>query len=326
MAGFDLIGVSTNLTWGERLCKEKYINSPREYASVEEEYLDSISEKRIFVDSKSNVEIRRHDRYRPLFEHEHDFFELIYVAQGECSNRIESENFLLTAGNFCLIAPGVRHTLGAFSDGDIIMNIIIRKSTFEQTFTRLLEGANPLSAFFVQAIYDRTGSNYLLFRSEWDAELYGYVGNMTEESRRKEEFSAMMMENYMNLVFCQLMRRYSDHLVTSEKLHPTSADAAQILSYIYRIGVSVTLPDVAERFNYTEPYVSALIKRLTGMTFTQIVTQLRIRQAKTLLVSTELPVKEIARSCGFTSVEHFCRIFRRETKTTPRSYRSGVVE
>lgn len=324
MPAFDLISYYTSLSRWEQREKERWKQSPRCAETLEEDYLHSVTEERIFAGRPGNVVLRKHDRYRRIFEHTHDFFELIYIARGECQNRIESETMTLSAGNFCLIAPGVRHTIGVFSDEGIVMNIIIRKSTFDQTFSRLLSGVNPLSQFFLRAINATAGCNYLLFRPERGEELYSLVNRMTEENLRADEFSPLILENLVILVFCMLMREGADQLDASPMRHPVTADASGIIGVIHELGPSVTLSQAAMYLNYTETYLSTRIKALTGMTFTQIVTLIRIRRAKALLLTTELPVKEIAHQCGFPSVEHFCRTFRRETQTTPTGYRSGM--
>ena len=324
MSAFDLIDYYTPLYRWEQREKVKWLREPLSAEVIEEEYLRSITEERIFAGRTGNVAVLKHDRYRRIFEHTHDFFELIYIARGESRNRIENETMVLTEGNFCLIAPGVRHTIGVFSDEGIVMNIIIRKSTFDQTFSRLLDGANPLSTFFLRSIHSSTESNYILFRTKRTEQLYATVNRMAEESLRQDAFSPIILENLTSMLFCLLMREGASFLDESPARHPVAADAAEILSCIHELGVSVTLNEVAARFNYSESYISALIRKVTGMTFTEIVSQIRIRRAKALLITTKLSVTEIARQSGFPSVEHFCRTFRRTVGQTPTGYRSGV--
>lgn len=324
MAAFDLIRYYTPLSRWEQQEKDKWKQSPRFAETLEEDYLRSVTEERIFAGRPGNVVLKKHDRYRRIFEHTHDFFELIYIARGECRNRIESETMTLSDGQFCLIAPGVRHTIGVFSDEGIVMNIILRRSTFEQSFSRLLTGVNPLSAFFLRAINATAGCNYLLFSPESGEELYSLVNRMAEENLRSDEFSPLILDNLTVMLFCMLMRQGRERMQSSRMLHPVTAEAEDIIGYIHEMGPTVTLRQTAVRFRYTESYLSTRIKTLTGMTFTEIVSLIRIRRAKALLLTTDLPVKEIAHQCGFPSVEHFCRTFRREMQTTPTGYRSGM--
>lgn len=80
------------------------------------------------------------------------------------------------------MAPDVTHSLSAFHDEDIIMNILIRKSTFEQSFFGLLEGDTILSDFFKRTFYQTSEIPYLLFHTGEDSVLselinQAYTGN-----------------------------------------------------------------------------------------------------------------------------------------------------
>ena len=81
-----------------------------------------------------NVSVRKHTRYNPLFVHSHSFFELIYVLTGFCMNTIEDRPIRMEKGDLCIIAPGMSHALGVFDDDSIVLNILVRKTTFRETF------------------------------------------------------------------------------------------------------------------------------------------------------------------------------------------------
>ena len=52
----------------------------------------------------------------------------------------------------------------------------------------------------------------------------------------------------------------------------------------------------------------------------QYVLDIRIRKAKQLLCDTPFSVTAIAEECGFSSVYHFCRVFKEKTGFTPTEY------
>ena len=54
----------------------------------------------------------------------------------------------------------------------------------------------------------------------------------------------------------------------------------------------------------------------------QYILDQRIHQAKLALTGTELTVTQIAESCGFSSVYHFCKAFKQRAGTTPSLYAS----
>ena len=47
----------------------------------------------------------------------------------------------------------------------------------------------------------------------------------------------------------------------------------------------------------------------------------RVEHAGRLLMTTALPIKDIAERCGFASIEVFYRVFRKYRGTTPGNYR-----
>jgi LacI family transcriptional regulator len=58
-----------------------------------------------------------------------------------------------------------------------------------------------------------------------------------------------------------------------------------------------------------------------GRTILHEILRVRTNHAEKLLETTDQPITEIATSSGFTSVNHFYRVFRDRTALTPRSFR-----
>lgn len=84
----------------------------------------------------------------------------------------------------------------------------------------------------------------------------------------------------------------------------------------------VDLSELAEEFFVSRHHLSREFRRHTGTTVISYVNDLRIDQARRLLVETEHPIGHIAEEVGFTTVTHFNRVFRERTGCTPRSIRA----
>ena len=69
-------------------------------------------------------------------------------------------------------------------------------------------------------------------------------------------------------------------------------------------------------------YISRLIRECTGTSFTQILTDKRMQEAKKLLKETNLKVNEIAERTGYMNVRYFTRIFKAAMNMSPSDYRS----
>lgn len=84
---------------------------------------------------------------------------------------------------------------------------------------------------------------------------------------------------------------------------------------------NLSLDDLAEYFQLTPAYCSALIKEQTGNSFSRGLLQMRIDHAKRLLEQDERKIYEIALETGYQDVKYFNRVFKKETGVTPVEYR-----
>ena len=77
---------------------------------------------------------------------------------------------------------------------------------------------------------------------------------------------------------------------------------------------------LAQKMGISEVYLRKLFISHLGITPKQYILDLRIKTAQQLLISTSKSITEISEKCGFTSVYHFCRIFKLKTSFTPTEY------
>ena len=64
----------------------------------------------------------------------------------------------------------------------------------------------------------------------------------------------------------------------------------------------------------SKPYLSKYIKEKSGMTFGELVKQIRMKKARALLKSSNMTVENIALPVGYQNVEHFNRLFKKSLR------------
>jgi len=84
---------------------------------------------------------------------------------------------------------------------------------------------------------------------------------------------------------------------------------------------TVRLQDLARALHLGESRTSHLVKDLFGCTYVQLVGELRLRTAASLLRESSLSVMEVGLNSGFRDVSHFHRCFQRRFSRSPREYR-----
>ncbi|MBB6732159.1 response regulator transcription factor [Cohnella zeiphila] len=83
----------------------------------------------------------------------------------------------------------------------------------------------------------------------------------------------------------------------------------------------LTLQAVAKRLNVNYSYLSRLIKKETGVNFTDMLWDCRIEAAKVKLLSDDLKAYEIAYAVGFKDSAHFSLLFKKMAGFTPSEYK-----
>jgi AraC-like DNA-binding protein/uncharacterized cupin superfamily protein len=74
------------------------------------------------------------------------------------------------------------------------------------------------------------------------------------------------------------------------------------------------------------PYLSTIIRRYYGTTPSALLSEIRLRHAAMLLVTTRESVAEIAARCGYKTPEYFATCFKHAHHVSPRRYRSRFTE
>lgn len=277
-----------------------------------------------FFHSGTDVELYQHLRYLPAYWHKHSFFEIICVLEGTCSNYLAEHEMQLTAGDYCILAPDTRHALGVFSDDCLVFNLLLRVSSFETAFFGVLSDNDILSDFFSRALYHSTTHPYLLFRTGQDFEVRNYIGYAYQEFKRNRQYKNRMLNSVIQAFFITLLRNHgSDVIVPAFESSGHDDNLLLILKYMQEHYCTVTLGELSSFFNYSERQLQRIIKKSTGLSFSENIQKLKMRQASVLLKDSAMPVQAIADHLGYTDVGNFRRIFRKHFGMTPLEYRAG---
>lgn len=88
-----------------------------------------------------------------------------------------------------------------------------------------------------------------------------------------------------------------------------------------------SIENLAELLGVSSSYFNRLFVKETGLTPLGYLNHLRIAHAALLLSDTILSVDEVAKKCGFSCGNYFCKVFRKAFGYSPSEFRqrSGVL-
>ena len=95
--------------------------------------------------------------------------------------------------------------------------------------------------------------------------------------------------------------------------------AVNYLKANYQAGCTVT--DLAHHLALSRSYVYDLFKRYANSSPQQFLTRQRMEDAKQQLITTALPIKEIASGVGYSDTYTFSKAFKRYAGASPNAYR-----
>jgi len=88
----------------------------------------------------------------------------------------------------------------------------------------------------------------------------------------------------------------------------------------------LSLVSISEEIAVSPNYLSALIKKVTGSTFVELLTKKRIETAKDILLTTSMKIREISEMCGYSDQHYFSYCFKKYTGISPNLSRRQVSD
>ncbi|ANE48353.1 hypothetical protein SY83_21035 [Paenibacillus swuensis] len=246
--------------------------------------------------------------------HKHSFFEICYVLEGEGVYTDDGVDHILKAGTHFVSRPGITHQIRTQKGLYIVFVAFdLDESSADEwvreAYRTIAEDANVV-------VYD--GDAYAT------AHLWKTLMLRHEECGNVPQAGMSQVAYALLLSFLALFGK-SVPLQQTGRPKNTNLLLQQAKMYIRdNLSQPLNLPGVARYLNVSERHLSRLFATGIHESFTQYLNGERIRQASHLLLTTDLPIKEIAESSGFSSVHYFSRLFKAQKQVPPASFREGV--
>jgi len=207
------------------------------------------------------------------------------------------------------------------------------KSASATCFAGLCDTAVPVSVGKNIVGFLQTGQ--VAFRKPTDAGFskvarqlltWGVKVNLTELQDAYFHSKVLSKEQYEAMV--RLLEIFAKHLsvMANQILVQQQNEESPMIARAKRFigehqAESISLDQIASTLNISTFYFCKLFKKATGLTFTDYLARTRIERAKNLLLNPNVRVSEVAYDCGFISLTHFNRIFRKVVGHSPTQYR-----
>lgn len=257
--------------------------------------------------------------YRESLYHNHDFFEIIFVYQGQCETMINNKKITLHEKEVCLFNLQAVHKLIISNSNTVVFNILIGKELLTETFLLLFQNTNFVSSFFISSVYNiSTYNGFLVIPLAYDSQYY--MEHLILEFIKKDTYyKNIMQSDFISFLLC--ITRYIENSVTYISKTQHDIEVETVLNYIYENYNHLSLSELANHFGYSNRTMMRYLKKNMKCSFTSIVKECKLNNARDYLLHSDYGIDRIAEITGFSDRSHFDKIFKNNYHITPKLYR-----
>lgn len=255
--------------------------------------------------------------------HTHEYLELAYIVSGTFRQRILDKEIIFKQGELCLIDKNCLHQDYLDNGPACILFIGIANEMFDDILSDQAADIRIVSFLRTALLKQKSLWQFLHFKPMDDSshEVEEYLLKLLQELIRYDKASYYICHGYLMRIFRLLSSCYdiSISVEMQKKMNWLLFD--EITSYIRQNYNEISLKQLSDHFHFNEDYFNRLIKTKTGMTYTEYVQNLRLKEAEKLLLKTELNIDDIAARVGYQNKGYFYKIFINKYNMTPAEFR-----
>lgn len=167
--------------------------------------------------------------------------------------------------------------------------------------------------------------NHLIFNYEKDDALKEYVLEMLKHHTMSDS-DAFKIEGLLYLFFSKLCedRKEVSYLNKDEHTNNYINKAIEFIQNNYHNSIKVT--DIADYLCLNRSYLTSIFQNNLNMSPQKFLIEFRITKAAELLYNTDLPIGNIAYSCGYSDPLAFSKAFKKIKGVSPKEYRDTKKE
>ncbi len=280
--------------------------------------LEATDERQYMMDEEYEVYEKQGAPVGAMSFHYHNFYEILYVMEGEYSSMLENRTYHMKKGDFLLIDQNIMHKYHHIekkhdSSKRIILwitpKMLAELSGGDMDFTRCFQG-NESCAFHFPIYYQEMLQGYLLKLAMTGMQESGDAA----AKRVMDRGCLTLFFLYLNLLCSR-----KEYLFAKEELvtHPL---VEQVSAYIdSHLSDKITVELLAEQAHMSKYYFLRKFKELTGVTVHSFLVNKRLIAACGLLQE-GMSVTEVYQSCGFADYTSFLRNFKAGFGMSPGRY------
>ncbi|MDO4615163.1 MAG: helix-turn-helix domain-containing protein [Lachnospiraceae bacterium] len=252
-----------------------------------------------------------HSKKHSILPHVHrDFLELYFVYSGKNRYMVDNRYYDLHAGDIVICNANTLHGESPSDSRQIRSYSVALKDVFLSDLPKnTLCPPDEVPILSTGLLSEQIGS------------LFYMINVLSADMTHLGDTVNTMSASLLLLTYEMLLSRRK----IQTKKTTSSSVARRVQEYIdAHYHETITLADIGRELSLSEYYLAHAFKNEYNVPPMQYMMERRIGEAQQLLMSTDLPIGDIAESLGFSSVSHFNTMFSKYVAISPGKFRKSI--
>jgi AraC-like DNA-binding protein len=260
--------------------------------------------------------------------HRHEYFQIQINLGGDTVQHIGGAIRPFPRNTLAFILPHRLHVIPHPDDGNFVL------INFSQEFLLQHLQCDPMDLEDISIVQAPELAPFrfqehldFILRDEDFAQVQALLIHMREADQSRQLGSGSILRGYLLQLIGKVCNVFEEQLLAlaaSKAERRGRRDAmGRVMEYIREhIGdPALTLTDAAAAAFLSPNYLTHLLRKETGSTFSELVLERRMRLARTHLMNSDKPLSHVAEVCGFADEAYFSRRFRKAHGVPPGQFR-----
>lgn len=252
------------------------------------------------------------------------FARFYFVKEGRARTYLNDQVYSLEPGDLCLTPPFTLHNDECDSTFSLYYihfyeKLVNKESLFDKYEFPFKIKATESDSILIERLHSINPGRQL---TNIDPRIYDNDPTFSQsviQSKKMPLHTIIETQSILSILMSRFLeQRNQKKDDKNERIHKS-------LKYIHtNINRPISLKTLADISCVTEDHYIRIFKKEMGLTPLKYINAKKIENAQLLLLTTDLPIRDIALELAFDNVSYFNRIFKQATNKTPLEYRRGI--
>lgn len=255
--------------------------------------------------------------------HTHDYIELGYVISGSLKQKILGKNIKFQKGELVLLDKNCIHQDYLMSQDASIIFMGMSNRMFDEAIVEKLEEEKVINFLKKSLLKQKNTKQYLHFKPKDinGKKIEETLMSLVQELQYNDESSRYISKGLVMRILHLLSTEYTFSLSLEQKKTMNSFVVDEIKEYINSNYAQIKIKDLVDKFHFNEDYFNRILKEKEGVTYSEYVQNVRLKEAVKLLANTDISIQEISNRVGYNNKGYFYKLFSSKYGVTPAMYK-----